>query len=117
MEVLQKKTEKKEKKEGFKSNIKDSFVNYEHALEKLVIETWEARREKLSLKFALKCQNSSHAKDLFKYKIKLHHMKLRSTKTYEVYKFNTKRYENSAILYMQNLLNKNFKENQENIES
>ena len=31
--------------------LKDSFVNYEHALEKLDLETSKARREKLSLKF------------------------------------------------------------------
>ena len=43
--------------------IKDSFENYEHALEKIDLETLEARREKLSLKFELKCQNSSHAKE------------------------------------------------------
>ena len=97
--------------------LKDSFVNYEHALEKLDLETLEARREKLSLRFALKCQNSSHGKDLFKHKTKPHNMKIRNTEKYEVNQFNTLKYENSAIPYMQRSLNKHHKEKHETIES
>ena len=44
-------------------------------------------------------------------------MKLRNTEEYEVNKFNTIRYKNSAIPYMQRLLNEHFKEKQETIKS
>ena len=63
--------------------LKDSFINYENAFEKLNLETVEARREKLSIKFALKCNRNCHAKDRFRQKTKLHQMNLRVTETYE----------------------------------
>ena len=56
-------------------------MNYENAFEKLNLETVEARRDKLSIKFVLKC--NSQANDGFRHNTKLHQMNLRATETYE----------------------------------
>ena len=90
--------------------LKSSYTTYENALDKLNLESLEVRREKLSLRFALKCRNNSHTKEMFKFKEKNHDMKLRETEAYEINKFNTNRYENSAVPYMQKQLNEYFKE-------
>ena len=90
--------------------LKSSYKDYNNALETLDIETLKFRREKLSLNFAKKCKNNTHASDLFKEKTKIHNMDLRNTEKFELNKFNTTRYQFSAVPYMQNLLNKHHEE-------
>ena len=90
--------------------LKSSYKDYNNALETLDIETLKFRRKKLSLNFAKKCKNNTHASDLFKEKTKIHNMEFRNTEKFEINKFNTTRYQFSAVPYMQNLLNQHQEE-------
>ena len=54
--------------------LRDSFKNYENAYEKLNLETVEARRKKMSIKFALK------NKDRLRHKTKLHQINQKRNK-------------------------------------
>ena len=42
--------------------LKSSYTTYENGLDKLNLESLEERREKVFLRFALKCRNNSHTK-------------------------------------------------------
>ena len=86
--------------------LKHEYISYEQALEKLNLETLEQRRENLCLKFAKKCLKNSHASDMFELKDDKHLMELRKNKKYKVNHANTERYKQSAVPYMQRLLNK-----------
>ena len=77
----------------------------------LNLQTLECRRKELSLKFALKCKYNSHAKNLFKVKNKEHLMNLRKTDLYETTMSHTERYYNSAVPYMERLLNEHTRKN------
>ena len=78
-------------------------------MDKLNLESLEVRRDKLCLKFAIKYQKNPHENELFKPKEKKHKMILRHTETYKVNIANTNRYQNSAVPYMQRLLNEHDK--------
>ena len=86
--------------------LKHEYISYEQAMEKLSLETLEQRRENLCLKFAKKCLKNSHASDMFELKDDKHMMELRKNEKYKVNHANTERYKQSAVPYMQRLLNK-----------
>ena len=65
------------------------------------------RRSELCLLFSKKCLKHDKVKDLFPLKQKSHEMDLRDTEKYVVKHANTERYKNSAIPFMQRLLNEN----------
>ena len=46
-------------------------------------------------------------KEMFSENIRIHHMEMRNSEKYLVQHANTERLKKSAIIYMQNLLNKN----------
>ena len=92
--------------------LKSNYKDYENALEKLNLETLQERRENLCLSFAKKCLKIPQACKIFKEKTKIHTMDLRSTEKYNENVSNTKRYQSSAVPYMQRLLNKHHKEKQ-----
>ena len=89
--------------------LRSDYKNYENALDVLNLQTLECRRKELSLKFALKCKYNSHAKNLFKVKNKEHLMNLRKTNTYKTTM--SERYYNSAVPYMERLLNEHTRKN------
>ena len=69
------------------------------------MDTLEDRREILSLKFAKKCLENEKMKNMFPLNEKSHQMNTRKGEKYRVQYSNTERLKNSAITYMQNLLN------------
>ena len=83
------------------------FTDYETALDKVDLEKLEVRRENLSLKFAQKCLKNAKTEDMFPVRNKIHTMGVRNQEKYEVKHANTERLKNSAIPYMQRLLNNN----------
>ena len=83
------------------------YKGYSNALNALNLETLEERRENLCLRFAKKCIRNDKTKNMFPLNRKAHNMKTRNFEKYEVQYANTERLRKSAIIYMQNLLNKN----------
>ena len=81
------------------------FQSYQKALDFLDLETLDSRRKYLCLKFAQKCVANEKTKHMFPLNKKLHNMETRKGEKFKVQKANTDRLKNSAIIYMQNLLN------------
>ena len=71
----------------------------------LSIDRLSDRREQLSLDFALKCVRNPKTASMFPLNRKTHDMETRNPGKYEVQHANNERLKNSAIIYMQNLLN------------
>ena len=90
--------------------LKQSYKSYENALDVSELEKLDDRRTKLSLKFAKNYQKSVQTKDIFQHKEIIHNMKLRQTEKYIVNNAFTSRYQESAVPYMQKLLNKHNRE-------
>ena len=82
-----------------------SYRSYMKSLETLDLETLSQRRENLCLKFAQSCVKNPNLHDIFPKNIKTHNMETRKQEIYKVENANTERNKNSAIIYMQNLLN------------
>ena len=85
--------------------LKGKYTTYKEGLRRLNIETLDQRRERLCLRFAQNCLKNEKVSDLFPQKKNMHQMRKRKTQKFKVNKTNTKRYQRSAIPYMQNLLN------------
>ena len=81
------------------------YENYKKALDVLNMDTLEDRREYLSLKFAKKCLENEKMKHIFPLNEKVHQMNMRKVEKYRVQYSNTEKLKNSAITYMQKLLN------------
>ena len=86
--------------------LQEKYTNYKQGLKYLRMDTQEKRREMLCLKFAKKCTTNEKVSHFFPTKKSHHKMKKRKTQKYVKNKARTKRYQNSAIPYMQKLLNK-----------
>ena len=65
------------------------------------------RRQELCLKFAIKCTKSEKTQEMFPKREKEHNMQARNEEKYYVQHAKTNRLKNSAIPYMQRLLNGN----------
>ena len=90
---------------SFKIILRNKYISYENALELLNMDTLYDRREIKSLKFAKGCLNDQQMKLMFPLN--------RSKKKHEKFKVNharTARYQNSTIINMQKLLNKDAEE-------
>ena len=94
-------------KNALKIILKGSYVSYEQALDELKLESLYDRRELLCLKFAKKCTKSSQVKDMFPINPMLN-MKMRHPEKYKVNMARTDRLKDSAIPFMQRLLNQDF---------
>ena len=92
-------------KAALKIILGTKFINYENALLRTNLETLEKRRESLCLKFAKKCTQNEKTFNMFPINKIYHSMKLRNQEKYVVKFANTDRLKNSAIPYMQRLLN------------
>ena len=84
--------------------LKDNYTSYEDALNLTGLETLKTRRNKLSLSFAIKCTKNEATRDMFPRKNVL--TNTRSSEKFVVTKSSTERLANSAIPFMQRLLNK-----------
>jgi hypothetical protein len=71
----------------------------------LDLQTLDERREDLAVVFAQKCLANPKMKHLFPPNDKIHTMGLRQHAPFHVFKANTKRMQQSPIIYMQKLLN------------
>ena len=88
--------------------IGGNYEHYEEGLIKANLEPLKIRREMLCKNFAIKCTKSENPRvnDIFKTKKNEHRMKLRQNEKYEVKYAKTSRLKDSAIPYMQRILNK-----------
>jgi exonuclease III len=82
-----------------------NYVDYKHAMKTLKIQTLKKRREELCLSFAKKC--TVHKKFTKMFPKRRHIRNSRKSEKYKVIHARTERFQRSAIIYMQNLLNKN----------
>ena len=85
--------------------LQKEYLDYPTALEKTGLQTLYDRRTKLSLNFAKRCAKHEYMNNLFPLNQK-HMYNTRKQEKYKVNYANTSRYSNSAIPYMQRLLNK-----------
>ena len=92
-------------KVALKIILKERYKNYSNALSMLDLQTLDERREDLAVVFAQKCLANPKMKHLFPPNIKIHTMGLRQHEPFHVFKANTKRMQQSPIIYMQKLLN------------
>ena len=92
------------------------YKTYNNALNVLEIDTLSNRREKICLEFAKKCTKHPKLKHMFPLNNKNHEMITRDEEKYMVQFANTARLQNSAVLYMQRLLNENERNESENHE-
>ena len=84
-------------------------------LKQLGIMRLSERREVICLKFAKNCLRLENFKKLFPMHVSKHGMKTRHEEKYQIGKSNGKRYANSAIPKMLQLLNKEHKEQKLNL--
>ena len=82
----------------------DKYVSYRTALKQTGLQTLEARREKLCLKFAKKAVKHPKHKNWFKVRKKAQNTRQKQTKYCEVIA-NKGRYKKSPISYLTSLLN------------
>ena len=94
-------------KSAIKVILNENYKGYVQGLAQLGLENLSSRREQLCLTFALRCTKSEKMKHMFPLNPKSHLMNTRVQGKYKVYHANTDRYKDSAIIYMQKLLNEN----------
>ena len=94
-------------KTALKLILGTKYRSYENALNTLNIERLEHRREQLCLSFAKKSSKHPKFSHLFPKNEKEHQMKTRKCEKFKVEMAKNERLKNSAIIYMQNLLNAN----------
>ena len=85
--------------------------DYQASLKKLQLSSLEERRTKLCLNFAKGATLNSRTNQMFPIRKEIRKNRRRFTEKYFVNKAKTKRYQQSAIPFLQNLLNKNYREN------
>ena len=93
-------------KAAVKIILRSDYKNYEQALNILNIESLDQRRETMALKFAKNSLNDKHFSKLFPLRITKHQMNVRNSEKFHVNSSNTKRYKDSAVPFLQGLLNK-----------
>ena len=84
----------------------DQYINYRNALEVLDLQSLDDRRESLCLKFAKKCLQVKKFQSMFPKRRQVHSMKKRKNEKFVMRRSLTGRHQNSAIPYMQRLLNR-----------
>ena len=92
-------------KNAFRNILQDKYETYQNAMNILDMEKLSDRREELCLSFALKCLKNPKTANMFPENKKTHQMETRDPEKYEVQHAHNERLKNSAIIYMQNLLN------------
>ena len=81
-------------------------LNYKTSLSKLNLQELPERRETLCVNFAKRTTQNKKMRHMFPHRKELRSAKRRHTELYHVKNAKTERLKNSAIPYMQNLLNK-----------
>ena len=93
-------------KNALKIILKEDYTNYEHALNTVGLECLVERREKLCLKFAKSSLKNANVSDMFPYNDSTING-VRQREQFKVTFARTDRLKDSAIPYMQRLLNAN----------
>ena len=93
-------------KSALKIIMGEKYQSYRKSLNFLNLDTLEDRREKLCIRFAKNALRNEKACKMFPLNEKQHTMITRKPEIFKVQKTKTERLKNSAIIYMQNLLNK-----------
>ena len=83
----------------------EKYQSYKKSLNYLGLETLEERRKSLCLRFALKSLENENEIQMFSLNKKVHTMKTRNSELLQVQHANTSRLKNSALIYMQNIVN------------
>ena len=91
-------------KSALKVILKENYKTYDHALETLMLGSLSERREKMCMKFAKNCQKNELTKDLFPLN-PTSGLATRNQEKYKVLHANTDRLRDSAVPYLQRLLN------------
>ena len=89
--------------------LKEKYKTYENALKILNLDSLEARRQELILKFAKSAIKNNTMNDIFIENDKVHNMKTRNRNRYKVNFANTDRLKNASVITMQNILNEDSK--------
>ena len=92
-----------------------NYGSYEEALDILKVDSLNDRREKMALRFAKTSLNNPNFSKLFPLRKVDHLMKVRNSEKYVVNTSNTKRYQESAVPFLQGLLNKDDFEKRQSI--
>ena len=92
-------------KAAIKVILKNNYKNYEDALKFLDLDSLQERRRKQCLKFAKDCIRNEKMKQMFPLNVQNSGLQTRHKQTFKVNKAYTERYKQSAIPYMQRLLN------------
>ena len=95
-------------KTALKIIYKGQYVSYENALRMSNLKTLKDRRNELCLTFAKRCLKNEKAKDIFPLNSSKNANNVRNPNTFQVYHANTKRLQQSPIIFMQHLLNAEF---------
>ena len=85
--------------------LKEGYESYQQAMETTNLEKLSQRREKLCLNFARKCLENNKTRHMFPLNSSFHSMPKRSEERFHVKHSRTARLANSAIPYLQRLLN------------
>ena len=86
--------------------LKGRYESYSQALETTDLTTLSQRRKKLCLNFARKCVENEKTQHMFPLNASSHSMSKRNEEKFQVQHSRTARLGNSAIPYLQRLLNK-----------
>ena len=92
-------------KSAMKVIFRNKYQGYEKSLNILNIERLQARRERLSLKFAKKCLKHERMSDMFPLNVNQSSVRIRNREKFLVNKANTERYKRSRIPFLQRKLN------------
>ena len=92
-------------KTALKIILQEGYVSYSNALDKTGLSTLFERRSKLCLKFAKSCLKHEEMKNMFPLNPQTYDIQTRFREKFQVTKCRTDRLKNSAIPYMQRLLN------------
>ena len=93
-------------KNALKIILKDEYISYDHALTQTGLESLVERRDKLCLKFAKACLKNDNVKGMFPINDTIS-QDVRDREKFKVTFAHTGRLKDSAIPYMQRLLNAN----------
>ena len=85
--------------------LRDKYVDYESALQKLNLETLAQRRKELALRFAKSSIENHKLDEFFIRKNSKNIVKIRKPAPYRTTKAHTESFRKSSIIHMQELLN------------
>ena len=97
-------------KASMRTIFRDKYESYEESLNQLKLDKLQVRREKLCMNFAKKSLQLDKFKQLFPLNNNRH---TRNSNKFLVKKYRTERAKNTSIPYMQSLLNKHYKQEQQ----